>query len=70
MRRPSRWWTVACVVAVLVLAGAGIASWLALRAYGPFFARERIEEALARALDRPVRIERLVIRPWLGRGAA
>ena len=52
---------------VLVLAGVAIAAWLALRAYGPLLARERLEAGLAQALDRPVRIERVILRPWLGR---
>lgn len=62
-----RWWMIACVVTLVVLAGIALALWLALRAYGPALARDRLEEALTQALGQRVRIERLVIRPWLGR---
>lgn len=70
MIRRLRWWLFLCVVTGLILAGVGIALWLALRAYGPELSRERLETALTGALGRPVRIERVILRPWLGRAAA
>jgi hypothetical protein len=67
MFRRFRWWLVACLAIALILGGLAFASWLTLRAYGPTLARERLEEELTRVLDHPVRIERVVLRPWLGR---
>jgi translocation and assembly module TamB len=58
---------IACLLTLVVLAGTALAAWLALRAYGPDLARDRLEAALTQALGQPVRIERLVVRPWLGR---
>ena len=51
------------LAAVVFTAG----SWLAVRAWGPELARERLEPALSAALGRPVRVERVGIEPWLGR---
>jgi autotransporter translocation and assembly factor TamB len=52
-----------------LLAGLGLfvallatAGWLALQAYGPQLAVERVTEALTRALHRPVRVERVRVR--------
>ena len=57
----------ALVVLAVLLAGAGVASWAALRAYGPALTRERIESALSDALGRPVRVGGARFQPWLGR---
>jgi autotransporter translocation and assembly factor TamB len=67
MRRRLRWWSVTCLAVGLILAGLAVVSWLTFRAYGPALARERLEEALTRAVQHPVRIERVILRPWLGR---
>ncbi|MGH7310460.1 MAG: hypothetical protein ACREK6_17380, partial [Candidatus Rokuibacteriota bacterium] len=56
--------------AALVLglaAAAGVGAWWFARTYGPSITKERIEAGLGAALDRPVRIERVVLRLWLGR---
>ena len=65
--RRRRWWILVCVALALLMAGMSVAGWLAFRAYAPLLAREQIEAALARALDRPVRIERVLLHPWLRR---
>ena len=44
-----------------------VGTWLAVRAWGPEFARERLETALTSALGRPTRVEQISIQPWLGR---
>jgi hypothetical protein len=44
-----------------------LGSWLAIRVWAPEFARERLEIALTSALDRPTRVERVSVQPWLGR---
>ncbi|MGH7348292.1 MAG: hypothetical protein ACREK4_25530, partial [Candidatus Rokuibacteriota bacterium] len=44
-----------------------LGSWLAVRVWGPEFARERLEIALTSALGRPTRVERVAVQPWLGR---
>lgn len=62
-----RWLLVAVLAILVVLAGIAVGPWYVLERYGPLFARQRIEEALARALDRRVRIGEVVLRPWLGR---
>ena len=54
----------AVLVLVLLLA---LGSWLAVRVWGPEFARERLEIALTSALERPTRVERVAVQPWLGR---
>jgi translocation and assembly module TamB len=51
------------VVVVVLVAG----SWLAVRAWGPEFARERLEAALTTALGRDVSVNAVAVRPWLGR---
>lgn len=60
-----RWWILALVALVLILAGTGIAGWLLFRAYAPLMAREQIEAALTRAMGRPVRVERVFLHAWL-----
>src|SRR5262245_5464933 len=54
----------ALVVVVLLLA---LGSWLAVRVWGPEFARERLEIALTSALERSTRVEWVSVQPWLGR---
>jgi autotransporter translocation and assembly factor TamB len=54
----------ALVLLALVLV---VGTWLAVRAWGPEFARERLETALTSALGRPTRVEQISIQPWLGR---
>jgi autotransporter translocation and assembly factor TamB len=51
------------LVAVVLTVG----SWLLVRTWGPELARERLEPALTAALGRPTRVERVGVRPWLGR---
>ena len=63
--RRRRWWMLALVVLVLVLAGTGVAGWLLFRAYAPLMAGEQIEAALTRAMGRPVHVERVVLHAWL-----
>lgn len=65
-RRRRRWILVLAALG-LSLAGIGVAAWLAFRAYAPLLAREQVEAALSRALDRPVRIEHVILHPWLRR---
>lgn len=66
MSRARRWIVLACGLA-LVLAAVATASWLTVRAYAPLLARERVEAMLGEALERPVRVERVILQPWLGR---
>ena len=68
-RRARRWRYLgyaagAVLVLALVLA---LGSWLAVRVWGPELARERLEVALTSALERPTRVERVSVQPWLGR---
>ena len=44
-----------------------LGSWLAVRVWGPEFARERLETALTSALGRPTRVANVAVQPWLGR---
>ncbi|MGH7277288.1 MAG: hypothetical protein ACREJG_01220, partial [Candidatus Rokuibacteriota bacterium] len=67
MSRRLRWWMWALAAALLLLVMIGIGSWVAVQRYGPAFTRERIEAGLAGALDRPVRVERVQLQPWLTR---
>ena len=60
-------WLTWVLAAGLILAGLAIASALALRAYAPALARERLEGALAEALGHPVHIERVELSLWRGR---
>ena len=64
---PSRRRLVAWALGVVVVASVVVVvgSWLVIVRYGPVFTRERVERALAAALDRPVRVERVALRPWL-----
>jgi hypothetical protein len=54
----------ALLLVALVLS---VGSWLAVRVWGPEFARERLEIALTSALGRPTRVADVSFRPWLGR---
>ena len=54
----------ALLLLVVVLA---VGTWLAVRAWGPELARERVETALSSALERPTRVERVSVEPLLGR---
>ena len=65
--RRFRWLLITAVTALVILAGIAVGSWYLLRTHGPLFAKGRIEEALGRALERPVRIGAVVLQPWLGR---
>src|SRR5262245_6173497 len=51
------------LTAVLLAVG----SWLVVRVWGPELARERLEPVLTAALGRPTHVERVGVRPWLGR---
>ncbi|HKQ59774.1 MAG TPA: hypothetical protein VJS92_00735, partial [Candidatus Polarisedimenticolaceae bacterium] len=53
------------LVLLAVVLAVGI--WLAVRAWGPELARERLETALSSALGRPTRVEGVSVEPWLGR---
>ncbi len=53
--------------ALLLLAVLSAGSWYVIRTYGPTLTRDRLERALADALDRPARVERVSLQPWLGR---
>jgi len=68
-RRARRWrylgYAAGALVALALLLVLG--SWLAVRIWGPEFARERLEIALSSALERPTRVERVSVQPWLGR---
>ena len=44
-----------------------VGSWLVVRVWGPELARERLEPVLTAALERPTRVERVSLQPWLGR---
>jgi hypothetical protein len=65
--RYRRWLLLGSALVALLAVVAGTAVWWLARTYGPSITRDRIEEALAAAVQRPVRIERVVLRPWLGR---
>jgi translocation-and-assembly-module (TAM) inner membrane subunit TamB-like protein len=49
--------------ALVLVAG----TWLAVRVWGPEFARARLETALTSALGRATRVERIAVEPWFGR---
>lgn len=51
----------------VVLAALAVGLGLAARTLGPQLARERVEAALAAALGRPVRVERVALELWRGR---
>jgi autotransporter translocation and assembly factor TamB len=64
--RSIRWLTWA-VLAILALAGFVFALSLIVRAYAPLLTREGLQDALTHALDRPVRVGRVRLVPWIGR---
>ncbi|HTX52202.1 MAG TPA: translocation/assembly module TamB domain-containing protein, partial [Candidatus Baltobacteraceae bacterium] len=64
--RAIRWLSWA-FLAILSLAGFFFALSLVIRSYAPVLTREGLQQALTGALDRPVQIERVSLRPWLGR---
>ena len=68
-RRARRWRVLGYAAGVLlllvVLLVAG--TYLAVRAWGPEFARERLDAALTDALGRPTRVEYISVQPWYGR---
>ena len=55
------------LVVVLVAGVFALGFWLAGRTLAPWLTRERLETALAEALDRPVRLERVAVELWRGR---
>jgi autotransporter translocation and assembly factor TamB len=57
----------ALLVAAVVIVGGALALSAAVRAWGPEFTRERVEAALSDALDQPVRVGEVRLRPWRGR---
>ena len=68
-RRARRWrylgYAAGALLGVVLLLALG--SWLAVRVWGPEFARERLEIALSAALERATRVESVSVQPWLGR---
>src|SRR5262245_44726825 len=64
-----RWRYVGYAAAALlgVLALLVVGTWLAVRAWGPELARDRVEAALTAALGRECRVQYVDIHPWLGR---
>ena len=68
-RRARRWrylgYAAGALLGVVVLLVLG--SWLAVRIWGPEFARERLEIALSSALERPTTVDSVSVQPWLGR---
>src|SRR5262245_30245799 len=67
MRRRLRWLGVSLLAVLLVVVGGAVASWVAVRVWGPAFTRERVEAALAAGLGQPVRVGDVRLRPWRGR---
>src|SRR5919201_4094231 len=65
--RAARWWWWGLGTLLVVLAFVVVGSWLAFQKLAPALSRERIETALAEALHRPVRVERVELQPWLAR---
>jgi translocation-and-assembly-module (TAM) inner membrane subunit TamB-like protein len=67
--RARRWRYLGYATGALLLVAVVLAvgSWLAVRVWGPELARERLEPVLTAALGRPTRVERVGVRPWLGR---
>src|SRR5262245_50054873 len=67
--RARRWrylgYAAAALLGVLVLLVVG--TWLAVRAWGPELARERVEAALTAALGPECRVQYVDVQPWLGR---
>jgi autotransporter translocation and assembly factor TamB len=58
-------WTVLALVTLIALAVLG--GRVLVERYGPALARERVEAALTQALERPVRVGSVTLRPWLAR---
>jgi len=54
----------ALLLLVLLL---GVGTYLAVRAWGPQFARERLDTVLTTALGRPTHVGRISVEPWFGR---
>lgn len=52
---------------MLLVALLAVGSWLAVRAWGPLLARDRVEAALTAALGRPVHVGDVAIEAWRGR---
>src|SRR5262245_61786987 len=52
---------------VLLVVVVAVGTWLAVRAWGPELARDRVETALSSALERPTRVEGVSVQPLLGR---
>src|SRR5262245_53687032 len=50
-----------------VLALLVVGTWLAVRAWGPELARERVEAAMTAALGRECRVQYVDVQPWRGR---
>ncbi len=57
----------AAALVLSLAAAAGAAGWWLVRTYGPSITKDQIEAGLGAALNHPVRIERVVLRLWLGR---
>ncbi len=54
----------ALMLLVLLVA---VGTYFAVRAWGPEFARERLDTALTSALGRPTHVGRISVEPWFGR---
>ena len=65
--RTSRWWWWSLATLLVVLVAVVVGSWVAFEKLAPALSRDRIETALAEALHRPVRVERVDLQPWLAR---
>ncbi len=66
-RRPWRYIAYAAGVFLLLAVLLAVGSWLAVRAWGPHLARERVQAALTAALGRPVHVGDIAIEAWRGR---
>ena len=66
-RRIWRYIAYATGALVLLVALLAVGSWLAVRAWGPLLARDRVEAALTAALGRPVHVGDVAIEAWRGR---
>ena len=62
-RRRVLLWVLGVLFVTVVVGITG--SWLVISRYGPMLTRDRVERTLAEALDRPVRVERVSLIPWL-----
>ena len=51
---------------LLLVALLAVGSWLAMQAWGPLLARDRVAAALSSALGRPVRVGEVAIEIWRG----